>query len=53
LRTAFYFTEDAFYRVPISMFSDPKSEIVIATGIMKRWITVNEKHAFVDIIFLD
>jgi len=35
------------------MFSDPKSERMIATGNMKRKVTVNEKHAFVDIIFLD
>jgi len=53
LRTAFYFSKDTLNVVAISMFYVPESERMIATGSMKRKVTVNEKQALVEVMFLD
>ena len=53
LRTAFYFSKDAFDGVSIPVFFVLESERVIATGSMKRKVTVNEKQALVKVVFLD
>ena len=51
--TAFYFPKDTLNAIAIPVFFVPESERVIATGSMKRRKTVNEKQAFVKVVFLD
>ena len=51
--TAFYFSKDTLNAIAIPVFFVPESERVITTGILKRRETIEEKHAFVEVMFLD
>ena len=53
MSTAFYLSKDAFDGVSIPVFYVPESERMISTGIMKRGESIDEKQAFVEVMFLD